>query len=202
LGAEVKVKFKDPAEQRNYYRWITTGYQTRRSVGSPCSIGSPYFCHYFCFQSFVDNAINTFSDAAVNGNEVRYHTIAILPYFATGERFLDIKQLSMTKEANQFWQLYKEQTFRTGTILDPLPSPLQGNIYNESDSTELALGFFEASDVFERKIILKPTIYNSYVLLYSPRYVPDGDCSYVLPDASEAMPPGWEAAEVFSYDVY
>ena len=171
-------------------------------MGLPCSIGSPYLCYNFCYQSFEDHGINTFSDAAVNGNEVRYHSILLSPYFSTGEHFLDIKQLSMTKEASQFWQLYREQTYRTGTILDPLPSPLQGNIFNEQDSTELALGFFEASDVFEKKVILKPTIYNSYALLNASRYIPPGDCSYTISDASPARPAGWETAEVFAYDVY
>jgi hypothetical protein len=46
-----------------------------------------------------------------------------------------------------FWQQYLQQTNRTGSILDPLPASLIGNIHNATDSNDVALGYFETSAV-------------------------------------------------------
>jgi hypothetical protein len=60
----------------------------------------------------------------------------------------------MTREAYQFWKRYQEQLERTGTILDPLPSPIEGNVYNVNNPSDLALGYFAASGIFKKRTII------------------------------------------------
>lgn len=201
-GADVMIRFQDPADRQNYYRWTCQGYLPRQSTGVPCAPFDPQVCHQYCYQAFQDHTLRIFSDEHVNGSEIRYHTIQVDPYYGPGRHFLAISQMSITREAFQFWELYEDQTNRTGSILDPLPSPLQGNIYNVHDSSDLALGYFGASDVYVKKVILKPLVYNSLVFQYASRYFPQGACAMELNDAQEETPAGWESAEEITYEVH
>lgn len=201
-GADVHIKTQDPANETNYYRWITTDYLPRKATGIPCGTS---LCNQYCYQLYEDNNIRILSDALVNGNEIRNQSVLVSPYYYYGKHYIEIKQLSLTRQAYEFWKLYQEQTARTGTIFDPLPSPLQGNIYNIDDPNKLALGFFEASDVAALKIILAPIFIDSYyTLAYVQRHIyPElGNCWDVYPNAIQYEPPGWENVTPLIYNVY
>lgn len=201
-GADVHIRTQDPANETNYYRWITTDYLPRKATGIPCGTS---LCNQYCYQRYDDNNIRILSDALVNGNEIRNQSVLVSPYYYYGKHYIEIKQLSLTRQAFDFWKLYQEQTARTGTIFDPLPSPLQGNIYNIDDPNKLALGFFEASDVSSLKIILAPIFIDSYyTLAYVQRHIyPElGSCWDVYPNAIQYEPPGWENVTPLIYNVY
>jgi hypothetical protein len=201
-GADIKIRTPDPANETNYYRWITTDYLSRKATGIPCGTS---LCDQYCYQLYEDNAIRILSDATINGNEIRNQSVLISPYYYYGKHYIEIKQLSLTRQAYEFWKLYQEQTARTGTIFDPLPSPLQGNIYNVDDPNKPALGFFEASDVTSLKITIAPIFIDAYyTLAYVARYIyPDfGSCWDVYPNAIRYAPAGWENIPPIIYNVY
>jgi hypothetical protein len=201
-GADVKIRTHDPANETNYYRWITTDYLSRKATGIPCGMS---LCNQYCYQLYEDKEVRILSDALINGNEIRNQSVLLSPYYYYGKHYIEIKQLSLTREAYEFWKLYQEQTTRTGTIFDPLPSPLQGNIYSVDDPNKLALGYFEASDVASLKIILAPIFIDAYyTLAYVKRHIyPDfGNCWDVYPNAIKNPPPGWENVTPLIYYVY
>ncbi len=65
---------------------------------------------------------------------------------------LTVRQYNINKEAYDFWRKVKGQEINTGTIFDPLPSQINGNIYNINDPDEIIFGFFSAASVVEREI--------------------------------------------------
>ena len=201
-GANVLIRTQDPPDETNYYRWLTTGYIPRKSLGIPC--GSTTNCRMFCYQYFEDHYINILSDQKVNGSEIRFQRASTTPFYWHGKHYLTIKQLSLSRQAYQFWQSYKEQTERSGSILDPLPASIAGNIYNANDSSELALGYFEASDVISKKIVVVPVFMYNYVV-ETPALpfgnVP-GPCDEVYPNAMERAPKGWQDAPEFWKTIY
>ncbi len=202
-GADVKINIQDPADQTNYYRWTTIDYLPRKATGIPCGFGPP--CNQYCYQLFNDSTVRVLSDKNVNGSLIKDESVLISPYYYYGKHFIEIKQLSLTREAYQFWQLYQQQTTRTGTIEDPLPSALNGNIYNINDTTQLALGYFEASDVYSKKYTLAPQFVNAYyTLAYVAKYIyPDqGSCWDVYPNAFEDAPTAWQNITPIIYNVY
>lgn len=199
-GANVKIKLNDPANEKNYYRWVTTDYIPRKATGCCCF---PVPCFQYCFQYYEDFYPNILSDVNINGNEIRGQSVVVSPYYWYGNHYLNIKQLSLTPEAYQFWKLYEEQTTRTGTILDPLPAPIRGNIYNTKDTSSYALGYFEASDCYSKKIILQPLIINAYIILMNvEHYIGVGACYVIYPNATTDGPEGWETAPKLIYNVY
>lgn len=58
-----------------------------------------------------------------------------------------VRQYSLTQAAYQYWTLFEQQCTRSGTIFDPQPASIEGNVRAVDDTTKLALGFFGASGV-------------------------------------------------------
>lgn len=202
----VSVNTKDPADTTNYYRWTASGYVIRKSWGEPCSPGSPpcynpYVCSCgaFCDQLIVGDQVNIFSDQFSNGREIIGQPVFYSPIYWYGYHYIEIKQYSLNRQAYQFWEQYLAQTNRTGSILDPLPASLIGNIYNLADSNNLALGYFSASAAFTKKIVIKPDFLQTYWLeVTASFFIEQGSCQMVYPNTlpNDAIPTGWENAEV------
>jgi hypothetical protein len=202
----VSVNTHDPPDTSNYYRWTASGYVIRKSWGAPCGPGSPpcynpyvCSCSAFCDQLIIDDQVNILSDQFTDGHEIIGRPVFYSPIYWYGYHYIQIKQYSISQQAYLFWQQYQAQTNRTGSILDPLPASLTGNIYNLADSNNLALGLFSASAVFAKKILIKPDFLQTYWLeVTASFYIEMGSCQLVYPNTlpNDAIPDGWENAEV------
>ena len=200
----VSANTRDPAGIPNYYRWTASGYIPRKSWGFYPVFGFPpcndaFSCTYLaeCEQLLADNQINILSDQYSDGREI-IQPVFYSPIYWFGKHFIEVKQYSINKDLYMFWQQYLQQTNRTGSILDPLPASLIGNIHNAADSSDFALGYFEASAVFSKKIIIVPFFLQEYYLeSIEGEYTPKGDCNLVFPNslADDASPQGWDNAE-------
>jgi hypothetical protein len=190
-GFETSVSFKDPSETENYYRWTGSGFHTRKSTGVPT--GGTICCNR-CWVLKTENAINPFSDLLVNGSLAKNRPVFLSPFYAIGRHFIEIQQFSITKEAFLFWTRFKDQQQRTGTIFDPLPAALTGNVVNINNPQDVALGFFEVSSLTRKRI--SPNATTQAVLAISfdnPLFVPEGDCLLAFPFSvyDTENPPGW-----------
>ncbi|MES1214744.1 MAG: DUF4249 family protein, partial [Bacteroidota bacterium] len=158
-------------------------------------------------QKVVDDKIRILSDNSLNGNEIRNLEIGSSYIYTFGNDFIDIGQVSLTREAYQFWERYNDQTTRTGSILDPLPASIKGNVFNEADPDDFALGYFSASSVTHKRAEIIPYSLTQYWLdLSAVQFIPPGGvaCFDYFPDAlsyppqpARQYPPpeGWENAE-------
>jgi hypothetical protein len=95
---------------------------------------------------------------------------------------VEVSQYSLTREAYRFWERYEEQRIRTGSILDPLPEPIEGNVYNVNDQNDIALGYFSASSVTTKRI--KTDFFAvplERVLLFEYLFTREGHCETSWP---------------------
>jgi hypothetical protein len=202
---QVRVNAKDPASEENYYRWTFYSWTLRQTKGVPC--GNLCIFAEYCYQKITDQEVHILSDVSINGNEIKDQRVGKSYIYTFGNDFIDIGQLSLTREAYQFWRKYDEQVARTGSILDPLPASVKGNVYNASDPADIALGYFSASSVTHKRAILIPQNITQYLLNISAvsfippdavkcfDYFPDA-ISYSMPPALQYPPPlGWEKAD-------
>ncbi|HTS46104.1 MAG TPA: DUF4249 domain-containing protein [Puia sp.] len=202
----ISVNTHDPAGAQNYYRWTASAYVPRKSYGWPCSISSPpcgIYCTCFalCVQYTPNNAINVMSDQFVDGREIQ-QPVYYSPVYWFGTHFIEMEQYSINKDVYIFWNQYLAQTNRTGSILDPLPAPLLGNVHNQADSNDVALGIFSASDVVSKKIKITPFFLQEYYLLsIAIDFIKMGDCHSVYVNSldDDASPPGWDSAQSFEF---
>jgi hypothetical protein len=65
-----------------------------------------------------------------------------------------VKQSVLTKEAYEYFSLMKKNTEQLGSIFDPLPSELRGNIKCLTDADEQVVGYLTASSQQEKRIFI------------------------------------------------
>jgi hypothetical protein len=202
----VSVNSHDPGGAKNFYRWTASGFIPRKSWGFPCvayvdpPCTNPFMCTCFalCEVANTDNQVTVLSNQFIEGREIIL-PVYYSPVYWFGNHFVEINQYSISLDAYQFWEQYLDQTDRTGSILDPLPAPLIGNIYNPADSSDIALGIFTAFAVNSKKVVIVPFNLKLYLLeSLDGQYIEMGDCQSTytgaLPD--ETDPPGWGSAQV------
>jgi hypothetical protein len=85
-------------------------------------------------------------------------------YYAdnTTDRFtlrysLNVKQYALSEESYHYWKELKKVTENLGTLFDPLPSTLRGNIHEIDHENEIVLGYFDASAAREQRIFISNT---------------------------------------------
>ncbi|HTQ66022.1 MAG TPA: DUF4249 domain-containing protein [Puia sp.] len=201
----VSVNLKDPGGVSNFYRWTASGYVPRKSWGDSCKnfagpCPGPFACDCaaYCEQFQSNNQINVMSDQYLDGKNILMHPVFYSPLYWFGSHFIEIKQYSLSRTAYLFWEQYLAQTNRTGSILDPLPASLTGNIYNQANSNDVALGLFSASDVVSKKIVIVPKNMQKYWLeSVAGQFIPKGSCHGVFPNSLEndTDPQGWGGAQ-------
>ena len=199
----ISVNTKDPKGMQNFYRWTASTYIPRKSWGNPCvalppspPCVTPFICKCYalCAQLTFSNDINILSDQFIDGNEISNRPVFYSPIYWFGRHFTEVNQFSLTKSAYIFWEQYLAQTNRTGSILDPLPAALLGNVYNESDRNEIALGYFFASDITTKRAIIFPKFVQEYLLeAIAAEFIEMGDCHDTYPNSTpDATDPfGW-----------
>ncbi len=152
---------------------------------------------------YVTNVIGSQNYTLLNGIDTKLTRINQLEI---GERVIDntfaerhafsIYQTSITQESFEYWRKIKLLLSQAGSIFDTPPAPIQGNISNEIDSNDIALGFFEAANVTINRfrvfpydfpfLITQPCTYdpNKELYLYSKECL---NC-LSLPNSTYTMP--------------
>jgi uncharacterized protein YneR len=67
---------------------------------------------------------------------------------------INVKQFAISKEEFTFLQTMKKNTEQLGSVFDPQPSQISGNIHCKTDPKEIAIGFISASDAQEKRIFI------------------------------------------------
>ncbi len=193
IGFQTHLDVKDPADTENYYRWAATGYHQRKAKGVPIGFGTGVCCDR-CWVLKDDKSIKLFSDALVNGSLVKQKPVYFSPFYTLGKHLIEVQQFTISRQAYQYWNRYREQQQRTGSIFDPLPAPLLGNVVNINDAQDIALGYFEVSAIARKRI--EPVANTQGLTAYNldnADFVPPGDCMLGFPFSvyTTTNPPGW-----------
>ncbi|MFL0682181.1 uncharacterized protein DUF4249 [Algoriphagus aquaeductus] len=59
--------------------------------------------------------------------------------------YFNVKQLSITKDAHDYWRKVRQLVNNTGSVFDIPPAPIRGNMYHVDDPEEVVLGYFEVA---------------------------------------------------------
>ncbi|HLX90176.1 MAG TPA: DUF4249 domain-containing protein [Puia sp.] len=125
---------------------------------------------YRCWSNLPSSSILINSTENVSPDVVYQQPLMFIPQ---GSQQLSVlfsilvNQYSISKGAYQFFQQLKNNTEQLGTIFDPLPSGLQGNIHCLTNTAETVVGFVDVSNLQQQRIFIA----NSQV--------PDWDYIYV-----------------------
>lgn len=159
IKVEIKAHFQDPILEKNYYKWKWLGETTMKFktfVDPPP--GGPNPIPSNCYYKFIPYLSDPYQDELTIEQDENFdgldHQAVILSFggnnldfrFYSGVNMM-IAQYSLTKNAYNYWEKMKKLIGSQGSIFDPTPFSVRGNIYNVEDENEPVLGYFGASSV-------------------------------------------------------
>lgn len=168
-GVQLITEIKDPADQNNFYFWKTSPivyvlkarpdlFTPRPTPQNPDRIVMPKPCCVVCFRTEIIGNRSLFiaQDDNFNGLTTRIPAAFIED---DGLRFVeklrvDLKQYGVSQEAYRFLRLVKQQADINGSIFDPPPATIRGNMINLDDPEEVVLGYFIAAGESSKRIYI------------------------------------------------
>jgi hypothetical protein len=192
-GYNVLINYNDPPMEKNFLRWtFATTYEVQTQpweyIHPFTGLPAPKDC---CTQCFLEEKLEQFKvidDRLTDGRQVLNQNVLFIPF----EKYLGVKnkltvyQHTITSEAYNFFRILEQQKGTTGTVFDPPPAEVKGNMYNENDGEERVIGFFDVSGVSVRRITINK---EDIPVSFPPFSFPD-DCQK-LPGATREIPADW-----------
>lgn len=164
---DIKITTHDANDAGRYYRWkYVETYEYVSAFHSGYYYNEDDDAVYF---RGIDNDIyrcwatapstNVFVATTTGLNENRIDRVKLISMSATDFRIairysILVTQFSISKEEFDFWTEIKKSTESIGTIFDPLPSRVLGNLYSESASAEPVLGYFTVSSAVSQRMFI------------------------------------------------
>jgi hypothetical protein len=167
-GLNINVNTHDPSNNTRYYRWsyIETwiihssfdSYAELFKVPYDTILPRPIADQiYECWQSNNSSSIVLGSSADLAQDIISQTQVTSIA--STSEKISDrysilVKQYALTSDAFNYWQQLKKNTEQLGTIFDPQPSSLTGNIHCITNPSETVLGYISAGSVTQARIFI------------------------------------------------
>ena len=200
-GVQLIAEIDDPADQNNYYFWRTGPavyilqtrpdlFTPRPTETNPSRDPQPKDCCSVCYRTEISNNQSLFIavDDDFNGLNTRVPVAFIED---DGLRFLDtyrvdVSQYGISQEAYRFLRLVKQQAEISGSIFDPPPATIRGNMISLDDPDEVVLGYFMAASEQTSRIYIRK---DELSFVQNQSIIPD-DCREV-PGAVVDAPSDW-----------
>ncbi len=155
----------DPSGTTRYYRWDYNETWEYRSYYNPeveyvngaIVVIPPARQIYSCWRFRDANAINILNTTALSEDRVSYFPLKTIPNGSeegSARYSILVKQMGLTKEAYEFWNILKKNTEMTGSLFDPQPSQLPTNIICVSDPKERVVGYLCAGKQETKRIFV------------------------------------------------
>lgn len=167
-GIQLIGSFSDPSDQNNFYFWrndpsvyilkTRPDLFTIRPPDADDRDPDPKDCCDTCFKTELvgNESIFIAQDDNFNGLKTK---IPIGFIEDDGLRFIqtfriDVKQLSISQNAYRFLRLVKQQNEINGSVFDPPPANIRGNVVSLDDPEERVLGYFMAAGEHKNRIYI------------------------------------------------
>ncbi|MGK7393603.1 MAG: DUF4249 domain-containing protein [Candidatus Cyclobacteriaceae bacterium M3_2C_046] len=164
-GVQLYVTTHDPANESKYYRWqFEETWRFNSAFNSQFvyveeldTIEFRWENIYVCWRDDYSNDIYVGSSERLSEDVIfEYplnHIRGSSPRIKIKYSIL-VKQNVLTKEGFDYYENLKSNTESLGSLFDPQPFQLTGNIQNINDSEEPVIGFFSAGTVAEKRIFI------------------------------------------------
>lgn len=153
-GMQFYVSTGTGLPEPNFYRWDwEETYEFTAPLVREMQLNVPR-----CFQSgrpFRQLLIGSSQDLTQDRIERQPLTFVSKRTYKLQQRYsLLVEQYSLTERAFNFWSDIEEQRNSDGSLFDPPPSQIIGNMIREDDPNEIVLGYFQVSAVTEKRFFI------------------------------------------------
>lgn len=176
-GIRILVDAHDPANATHYYRWdwvenweikvpVPSKYDfvvDEDTVGMGYPVPKPLQVE-LCYDSDTSRRIMVQSSAGQTDDRISQYEI----HFVSTRGFklrslygIIVQQYALSEEAFNYWSRLQRTTESLGTLFDPQPYELQGNIMGVSSQEDVVLGYFDASTVSVNSLVVAPDFFTT-----------------------------------------
>jgi len=188
-GVQIFANTHDPQNNTRYYKWE---YEETWEINSSYSNYVKYVNGrviprdlseipklFYCWKTQNFTSILVGSSAQLTNDVINLAPMVFIPIESEklGVRYsILVRQVSLDRPAYQFYQLMKSNTEALGSVFDPLPSEITGNIHCVSNPSEKVIGYVTASTVVQKRIFISRSD-------VAGKYANDCQSTYVKPDS-------------------
>ncbi len=162
-GVQIHTTTHDPSNNARYYQWkfIETWQYTAAYYSNLIFQNGDVLQRdddiYNCWQQESSTNILIGSTDKFTEDVIYKFPITLLPKETEKYQIrysILVQQRVLSKEAYNYWSELQKNTENLGTLFDPQPSQILGNIYDVQNSSNPVLGYFTASYTSEKRIFL------------------------------------------------
>src|SRR6186997_819015 len=170
-GVQIYSNTHDPLNKTIYYRYdydetweINSAYQAfykavivpgGNFVIRPITSSDPQI--YWCWKYDTSKSILLASSAKLEKDIIHLKPLLFIPTEdeRIGVRYsIQVRQYALDKDGYEFLEQMKKNTESLGTIFDPQPSVIKGNIHSLSDPDEMVIGYINATTAQDKRIFI------------------------------------------------
>jgi hypothetical protein len=202
-GLTLYVNTHDPTGNTKFYLWQYRETWEHRSV-----YGSYYIYSfgglkardstqqiYRCWTQDFSTSLLLGSTASLSQDIIYQIPLLSIPLGAEQLSYvysLEVKQYGLTQEGYNYWQNQKKNSEETGTLFDPQPTQVTGNIHSVGKPSEAVIGYLTASSPARLRIFINRSQVSFWP--YQPLQgcsltpVSPGDIPLVFSDTTQWVP--------------
>jgi len=171
-GISIYATTHDPTNNSKYYKWnfIETWHYISPFFSSVLFQNGTVVRReddiYNCWQeqkstSILIGSSNNLAEDIIYKNPINFIPKSSNKYYVRYS--ILVQQQVLSKEAFNYWNELLKNTENLGTLFDPQPSQVLGNIHNNQNLNDPVLGYFSASFTSEKRIFIR---YNEVAYLF------------------------------------
>jgi hypothetical protein len=192
-NVEISVNTHDQQNSTRYYKWdyeetweihsaFSNYYQYKNGNVLPRQSIDEINKLFYCWKNESSQNILIGSSAQLANDVINSAPLTSIPIQA--ERFsvrysILVRQYSLDRKGYDFFNMMKSNTQSLGSIFDPLPSEVTGNISCVSNPNEKVIGYLSASTVNEKRIFIS-NVPSRFTLGCETTYVANNRDSFKL----------------------
>jgi hypothetical protein len=165
-GVIIYLSTHDPQNKTRYYQWsYDETWEFHSAFYSSLKYENDTFVYrksseqiYTCYRSDYSKSI-LIGSSELLANDI-IHEFPLIGVSANYSDKLSVRysvlvqQYAISKAGFEYWNEIKKMTENLGSIYDPLPSTISGNIKCVQDPTEPVIGFVSASNAVEKRMFI------------------------------------------------
>jgi hypothetical protein len=164
-GVQIYVDTHDANRSTTYYRWkyeetwqFTSALESFYQYNPVTKLIEPRLDDiYHCWGNNISTAIKQTNTTRLGQDVVQDFPLVFLP--ANSQKLpirysILVQQYAQTREEYEYWEILRKNSENLGTINDPLPSQVTGNVHCLSNTDEPALGYVGIHSVSQQRIFI------------------------------------------------
>lgn len=169
-GLQINVSTHDASQTNQYYKWdyvetweIHSAFEANFKYIEPYVVTRPLDeirLLFICWTNYASTKILIGSSARLNSDVISQAPLFLIP---PGDERLSVRysmlvrQYAIDENAYNFYQQLKSTTESLGSIFDPLPSDISGNIKCITNPSEKVIGYVSVSSAEEKRLFISRT---------------------------------------------